>query len=166
MTKRQTGKRRLTESEVLGDEPNAAELAEAARLELEQRNDAAAAVVKDRLRVLSILESNEAKRDPAMAMRLALRTSIPADEALIVLSRSAVNNPYTAAMAREGEINIEASAANFAPADPDVARAVEIAEAAHSVNIANGTVAKGTPFDRAAATQKAIEATAVRKAKG
>lgn len=90
--------------------------------------DINAAVLSERLRVSSILESAEGKRNPAMATELALRTSLDVETARGLLATAPAANPYLAAMDREGAVNLNAAAADFSAADPKAARLQEIKE--------------------------------------
>lgn len=143
----------MTDDEVLGNTPDVA-------------GGINAAILSERLRISAITESPEGRRNPEMAAELALRTPMSADVARGILAKSAPANPYLAALDREGVVNVRGSEMDMTPQDPDVARAVEISESSHFTNIERGYIAKDTPFDREAATRKAIASTAARKAKG
>ena len=100
--------------------------------------DLNAAVLSERLRVSAILESAEGKRNPAMAAELALRTSLDVETARGILKTAPAANPYTAAMDREGVVNLNAATADFAPTDPKEARKKELAESVASYNATQG----------------------------
>ncbi len=91
--------------------------------------DTNAAVLSERLRVSSILESAEGKRNPAMAQELALRSSLDVETARSILGKAPASNPYLDAMDRFGPINlgdgIGANVETFTN-DPKAARIKEI----------------------------------------
>src|SRR5258708_26173566 len=68
--------------------------------------DANAAVLSERLRISSILESPEGKRNPSLAQELALRSSLEVDVARSILGKAPASNPYLDAMAQQGPISI------------------------------------------------------------
>lgn len=68
--------------------------------------DTNAAVLSERLRVSSILESAEGRRNPKMAQHLALRSTLDAETARSILAESPSANPYLDAMSRQGPINL------------------------------------------------------------
>jgi hypothetical protein len=88
--------------------------------------DINAAVLSERLRISSILESG--KHNPEMAATLALRTSLDVDTARDLLAKAPAANPYTAAMDREGVVGLNSAAADFSAPDPKAAREQEIKE--------------------------------------
>jgi hypothetical protein len=92
--------------------------------------DTNAAVLSERLRVSSILESAEGRRNPAMAQELALRSSLDVETARSILGKAPASNPYLDAMAQQGPINlgdgIGAIVETFTN-DPRAARLKEIA---------------------------------------
>jgi hypothetical protein len=90
--------------------------------------DINAAVLSERLRVSSILESPEGKRNPEMAATLALRTSLDVDTARDLLAKAPAANPYLAAMDREGVVGLNSATADFGTPDPKAAREQEIKE--------------------------------------
>ena len=96
------------------------------------------AVLSERLRVSAILESAEGKRNPAMATELALRTNLDVDTARSLLAKAPAANPYTAAMDREGVVNLNAATADFSAPDPKEARKKELAESMASFNAGRG----------------------------
>lgn len=88
-----------------------------------------AAMFNDRARILEILESPEGKRNPALANRLALHTTLDAEIAKSILSEAPADNPYIASMNAHGPINElrgTVSVADFQPEDPKAARLKEI----------------------------------------
>lgn len=104
--------------------------------------DLNAAVLSERLRVSSILESAEGKRNPAMATELALRTSLDVETARSILKTAPAANPYTAAMDREGAVNLNAATADFSAPDAKEARKKELAESVASFNAERGYTSK------------------------
>jgi hypothetical protein len=100
----------------------------------EVSGDVNAAVLSERLRVSSILESAEGKRNPAMATELALRTNLDVETARGLLAKAPAANPYTAAMEREGVVNLNAATADFSAPDPKEARKAEIAASMKAFN--------------------------------
>ena len=101
-----------------------------------------AAVLSERLRVSAILESAEGKRNPAMATELALRTSLDVETARGILKTAPAANPYTAAMDREGVVNLNAATTDFSAPDPKEARKKELAESVASFNAERGYTPK------------------------
>lgn len=99
--------------------------------------DANAAVLSERMRVTAIIESPEGKRNPAMANKLALYSSLDADTARSILAEAPAANPYLAAMDKEGPIGITAAAADLT-SDAKTARMEEI-----KVNVAAHNAVKG-----------------------
>lgn len=90
------------------------------------------AVMADRMRVAAIIESPLGKRNPAMATKLALYTSLDTETALSILADAPPANPYTAAMDQLGPTGVNgAKPADFSAPDPKAARLKEI-----SVNVA------------------------------
>lgn len=69
-------------------------------------------LINERLRVSSILESSEGLARPKAAMQLALRSAMDARSAIDMLKVLPVDNPYIAAMDREGPVNVNALGAN------------------------------------------------------
>ena len=98
--------------------------------------DVNAAILNERLRVSAILEAG--KHNPAMATELALRTSLDVDTARGILAKAPAANPYTAAMDREGVVNLNAATADFSVPDPKAARLQEIKENAARHNAEKG----------------------------
>lgn len=104
--------------------------------------DLNAAVLSERLRISQITESPEGKRNPAMATELALRTSLDVETARSLLAKAPAANPYTAAMDREGIVNLNAATADFSTPDPKEARKKELAESVASFNAERGYTPK------------------------
>ena len=103
-----------------------------------------AAVLSERLRVSSILESAEGRRNPAMATELALRTSLDVETVRSLLAKAPAANPYMAAMDREGVVNLNAAAADFSAPDAKEARLKELSASVASYNAVKGyTPVKG-----------------------
>jgi hypothetical protein len=69
-------------------------------------------LINERLRVSSILESPEGIARPRAAMQLALRSTMDPQSAIDMLRTIPVDNPYIAAMEREGAVNVNAMGAN------------------------------------------------------
>lgn len=99
--------------------------------------DTNSAVLSERLRVAAILESSEGKRNPAMAVELALRTALDAEQAKAILAQAPAANPYLAAMGKEGPIGIDADAPNFGE-DAKTARRKEIRQNVKAFNASRG----------------------------
>jgi hypothetical protein len=95
--------------------------------------DTNAAVLSERLRVSSIIESPEGRRNPALASELALRSSIDAETARSILGKAPSSNPFTEAMDRLGPVNIGANVADF-NSDPRAARLKEIETSVSAFN--------------------------------
>jgi hypothetical protein len=89
------------------------------------RGDDNAAVLTERMRISAIIESPEGKRNPAMANKLALYSSLDVETAKSILGTAAPATPYLAAMDREGPIGLSASTTDF-NSDSKVARLKEI----------------------------------------
>ena len=87
--------------------------------------DTNAAVLSERIRISSILESAEGKRNPEMAAQLALRNGLDVESAREILALAPAANPYLSAMNREGPVSIDAATADFSN-DPRAARMKEI----------------------------------------
>ena len=90
-------------------------------------SDDNAAIASERLRISSILESAEGKRNPAMAQKLALYSPLDAETAKDILASAPAANPYLAAMEQQGPIGLNAPVADFSN-DPRAARLKEIEE--------------------------------------
>lgn len=73
---------------------------------------ASAILMNERMRVSSILESSEGLARPKAALQLALRSTMDAQSAIDMLKTIPVDNPYIAAMDREGAVNVNALGAN------------------------------------------------------
>lgn len=103
------------------------------------------AVLSERMRVSTILESAEGKRNPAMAQELALRSSLDVDTARAILGKAPAANPYIEAMNQQGPINlgdgIGATVETFTN-DPKAARLKEIEGSMKHFNEANGYTTK------------------------
>lgn len=113
--------------------------------------DTNAAVLSERLRVSSILESAEGKRNPGMAQELALRTALDAETARSILARAPAANPFTEAMSRLGPINIgEGIGANVETfnTDPRAARLKEIEGSMEAFNASQHGTTRPTPRAR------------------
>lgn len=103
--------------------------------------DTNSAVLSERLRVSSILESAEGLRNPKLANELALRTSLDTETAKALLAQAPAANPYLAAMNAEGPIGLTAEAANLS-GDPRAARLKEIAVSTQAFNESRGYAAR------------------------
>lgn len=68
-----------------------------------------AVIASDRARVIAILESSEGLRNPELARKLALHSSLDVDSAKNILASAPSANPYLSAMQLEGPTGIEAS---------------------------------------------------------
>lgn len=102
--------------------------------------DVNAAILGERLRVSAILEAG--KHNPAMATELALRTSLDVETARSLLAKAPAANPYTAAMDREGVVNLNAATADFSAPDAKEARKKELAESMTNFNATKGYTPK------------------------
>jgi hypothetical protein len=103
--------------------------------------DANSAVLSERLRVSSILESPEGRRNPKLANELALRTALDAETARTLLAQAPAANPYLAAMDAQGPIGLTADPAELS-ADPRAARLKEIAVSTQAFNESRGYAAR------------------------
>jgi hypothetical protein len=106
--------------------------------------DSNAAVLSERLRVSAILESQEGRRNPALAQELALRSSLDVDVARGILGKAPASNPFTEAMNHFGPVDgIGAAVADFS-GDKKAARLKEIEGSMAAFNAdRNGTKRKG-----------------------
>ena len=95
------------------------------------------AIMADRLRVSTILESPEGIARPRIAQHLALRSNMDATSALELLRATPVDNPYVAAMDALGPVNIE-SFASAAPSSPEAKREKRRAEIQRNVGSKKG----------------------------
>jgi hypothetical protein len=101
--------------------------------------DTNAAILNERLRVGAILESPEGRRNPGMATELALRTALDAETAKGILAQAPAANPYLAAMDAQGPIGLlNATTADFTPADPKAERLKEIEGSIAAFNASRG----------------------------
>ncbi|MGY3618417.1 hypothetical protein [Bradyrhizobium sp. USDA 10063] len=89
--------------------------------------DTNAAIASERLRISAILESAEGKRNPAMAQKLALYSTLDVDTAKSILAEAPAANPYLQAMDREGPVGLSAATLDVSN-DPRAARLQEIKE--------------------------------------
>ncbi|MGY4570796.1 hypothetical protein [Bradyrhizobium sp. USDA 3256] len=92
-----------------------------------------AAIAAERLRISSILESPEGRRNPAMAQKLALYSVLDAETAKSILADAPAANPYLQAMDREGPIGLQATTIDVSN-DPVAARREEIKQTARAFN--------------------------------
>ena len=69
-------------------------------------------LINERLRVSSILESPEGLSRPKAARQIALRSTMDTESAIDMLRTIPIDNPYIAAMDREGPVNVNAMGAN------------------------------------------------------
>lgn len=97
-----------------------------------------AAVLAERLRVAAIIDSPEGKRNPAMANKLALYSSLDADTARSILADAPAANPYLAAMDKEGPTGINGPAPASFSTDPKAERLEEIKANTAAYNAAKG----------------------------
>jgi hypothetical protein len=88
--------------------------------------EANAAVIAERIRISSILESPEGRRNVPLAQELALRSSIDVETARSILSKAPSDNPYISAMNREAVIDVGGMAATDLGGDKRAARLKEI----------------------------------------
>jgi hypothetical protein len=93
-----------------------------------------AAIASERLRISSILESPEGQRNPKMAQKLALYSSLDVETAKSILADAPAANPYLAAMDKEGATGISAASSGGLNTDPKTARLAEIAESVKALN--------------------------------
>ncbi|MGY3589013.1 hypothetical protein ACVIGB_002032 [Bradyrhizobium sp. USDA 4341] len=98
--------------------------------------EANAAIASERMRIRDILESVEARRNPAMAQKLALVAALDAETARSILGEAPVANPYLAALDREVPSGLNAATVDIT-GDPRAARMKEIAEGVKAINAAN-----------------------------
>jgi hypothetical protein len=97
------------------------------------RGDENAAIAAERLRIAAILESPEGKRNPAMASRLALYSSLDAETSRGILADAPAANPYLAAADRECPIGIGTTTTQIV-GDPKAERLAEIAQTMKAFN--------------------------------
>lgn len=100
-------------------------------------SDENASIASERLRISSILESAEGKRNPAMAQKLALYSVLDAETAKSILAEAPSANPYLQAMALEGPTGI-GSTLNEVSGDARTARERELSESMASFNASKG----------------------------
>jgi hypothetical protein len=67
---------------------------------------ASSVLLGERLRIASIVESPEGLARPAAALQLALRSTMDVQSSIEMLRTIPVTNPYIAAMALEGAVNV------------------------------------------------------------
>jgi|GEM_PF-3367340 len=93
-----------------------------------------ATLVAERLRISSIIESSEGKRNPELAAELALRSNMDAEAARAILAKAPSDNPFMQAMQSES-INV-----GPAPLDPTgkAARLAEIKVSMKAFNESRG----------------------------
>jgi hypothetical protein len=88
---------------------------------------ASSALINERLRISSILESPEGLARPAAARQLALRSTMDVQSSIEMLQTIPVMNPYIAAMALEGAVNINSvGGSTVGRDDPKTKRLAEI----------------------------------------
>jgi hypothetical protein len=114
--------------------------------------DLNAAVLSERLRVSAILESAEGKRNPALSQELALRSSLDVETARAILGKAPAANPFTAAMALLGPINlggdgIGSNVETFVN-DPRAVRLKEIEISVKAFNDSNNGTTRRAPRAR------------------
>jgi hypothetical protein len=63
-------------------------------------------ILGERLRISQILDSKEGRARPGAAAELALRSDLTADQAIALLAKTPVANPFMDAMDREGEVGL------------------------------------------------------------
>jgi hypothetical protein len=105
-------------------------------------SDENASIASERLRISSILESAEGKRNPAMAQKLALYSALDAETAKSILAEAPSANPYLAAMELHGPIGIGASP-NTMSSDPKATRLAEIEANVAAFNAVRGYAKPG-----------------------
>ena len=105
------------------------------------RGDENAAIANERLRIASIIDSPEGKRNPAMANKLALYSSLDAETARDLLASAPPANPYIAAMEQQGPIGLNAAVTEIA-GDAKAARLAEIKESVAAFNKEKGFARK------------------------
>lgn len=109
----------------------------------EVAGDLNAAVLSERLRISAILESAEGLRNPAMAQKLALYSSLDAETAKGILSTAPASNPFTEAMNALGPINLGGGATvETFNSNPKAARLKEIEGSMAAFNASNGYTPK------------------------
>ena len=101
--------------------------------QLAVRGDEAAAIASERLRIAAIIDSPEGKRNPGMANKLALYSSLDAETARTILAEAPPANPYIAAMEQEGPVGLNAPVADLG-GDPKSARLAEIEKGMSAFN--------------------------------
>ena len=97
-------------------------------------HDAAHAVQQDRVRVATILDSAEGRRNPAMARKLALERGMDAAGALDILAaipgtenpHGASDSVYARALLKEGASGLETGGSATIGGDPRAARIAEL----------------------------------------
>jgi hypothetical protein len=88
-----------------------------------------ASIIAERTRVAAIVESPEGLARPSAARQLALRSSMDAEAAVEFLRTIPADNPYIAAMEKEGAVGISAAAPGASGSflsDPKASRLAEI----------------------------------------
>jgi hypothetical protein len=103
--------------------------------------DENAAIAAERLRVASILESPEGKRNPAMAQKLALYSVLDAETARSILAEAPAANPYLQALEREGPLGLGSAAVDLSN-DPKAARMKELSVGVAAFNAEKGWTKK------------------------
>lgn len=103
--------------------------------------DENAAIAAERLRVASILESPEGRRNPAMAQKLALYSVLDAETARGILAEAPAANPYLQAMDREGPLGLGAASVDLSD-DPKAARLKELSAGVAAFNAEKGWTKK------------------------
>ena len=103
--------------------------------------DENAAIAADRRRVADILESEEGKRNPAMAQKLALYSVLDVETARSILAEAPAANPYLQAMDREGPLGLGAAMVDI-PDDPKAARLKELSAGVAAFNAEKGWMKK------------------------
>ena len=103
-----------------------------------------AAIAIERARIRDILESAEAKRNPAMAQKLALDAALDVETAKSILAEVPPANPFLAAMELHGPTGLRSATVDITN-DPKAARLAEIRQSARAINNANRK-AQGLPL--------------------
>ena len=93
----------------------------------------------ERLRLASILESEEGKKHPKAALKFALHTNMSPAAANDIMSSMPAESPFLDAMAKEGEVNIGTAFGQSAvTGDKKSARKAELAQVAEGYAVGRG----------------------------